>query len=166
MTCMRAVPTSLLFVTGGVFDATEVGEPGCACRSRSRQQRARPRNEVGLPVMARVESTEGVKAALEAGVDTIGARCPDDSRDLELYQAPRARSLRGVRPALPALSAPALPFQRLDPEKTHLTDTQKRRTAKTVFGIIESARAALEAGVMGPGHGLELPVCDAVRHVA
>ena len=68
----RGADVIKLFVTGGVFDATEVGEPGvlrmpvevaaAACKAA---------HEVGLPVMAHVESTEGVKAALQAGVDTI-----------------------------------------------------------------------------------------------
>lgn len=63
----RGADVIKLFVTGGVFDATEVGEPGvlrmpvevaaAACKAA---------HEVGLPVMAHVESTEGVKAALEA----------------------------------------------------------------------------------------------------
>lgn len=73
----RGADVIKLFVTGGVFDATEVGEPGvlrmpvevaaAACKAA---------HEVGLPVMAHVESTEGVKAALEAGVDTIEHGAP------------------------------------------------------------------------------------------
>lgn len=64
----RGADVIKLFVTGGVFDATEVGEPGvlrmpvevaaAACKAA---------HDMGLPVMAHVESTEGVKAALEAG---------------------------------------------------------------------------------------------------
>ena len=55
----RGADVIKLFVTGGVFDATEVGEPGvlrmpvevaaAACRAA---------HEVGLPVMAHVESTK------------------------------------------------------------------------------------------------------------
>lgn len=78
----RGADVIKLFVTGGVFDATEVGEPGvlrmpvevaaAACKAA---------HEVGLPVMAHVESTEGVRAALEAGVDTIEHGAPMTPRD-------------------------------------------------------------------------------------
>ena len=43
--------------------------------------------------------------------------------------------------------SPALPFVLLDPEKTHSTDTQKKNGDIVCSGIIESARAALEAGI-------------------
>ena len=81
----RGADVIKLFVTGGVFDATEVGEPGvlrmpvevaaAACKAA---------HEVGLPVMAHVESTEGVKAALQAGVDTIEHGAPMTPEILEL----------------------------------------------------------------------------------
>ena len=121
----RGADVIKLFVTGGVFDATEVG----------------------LPVMAHVESTEGVKAALEAGVDTIEHGAPMTPEILELYRGAAGTQLEGRAPSVTCTISPALPFVLLDPEKTHSTDTQKKNGDIVCSGIIESARAALEAGV-------------------
>ena len=128
--------------------AEEVGEPGvlrmpvevaaAACKAA---------HEVGLPVMAHVESTEGVKAALEAGVDTIEHGAPLTPEILELYRGAAGTQLEGRAPSVTCTISPALPFVLLDPEKTHSTDTQKKNGDIVCSGIIESARAALEAGV-------------------
>ena len=144
----RGADVIKLFVTGGVFDATEVGEPGvlrmpvevaaAACEAA---------HEVGLPVMAHVESTEGVKAALEAGVDTIEHGAPMTPEILELYHGAAGTQLEGRAPSVTCTISPALPFVLLDPEKTHSTDTQKKNGDIVCSGIIESARAALDAGV-------------------
>lgn len=144
----RGADVIKLFVTGGVFDATEVGEPGvlrmpvevaaAACKAA---------HDMGLPVMAHVESTEGVKAALEAGVDTIEHGAPLTPEILELYRGAAGTQLEGRAPSVTCTISPALPFVLLDPEKTHSTDTQKKNGDIVCSGIIESARAALEAGV-------------------
>ena len=144
----RGADVIKLFVTGGVFDATEVGEPGvlrmpvevaaAACKAA---------HEVSLPVMAHVESTEGVKAALEAGVDTIEHGAPLTPEILELYRGAAGTQLEGRAPSVTCTISPALPFVLLDPKKTHSTDTQKKNGDIVCSGIIESARAALEAGV-------------------
>lgn len=102
---------------------------------------------MGLPVMAHVESTEGVKAALEAGVDTIEHGAPLTPEILELYRGAAGTQLEGRAPSVTCTISPALPFVLLDPEKTHSTDTQKKNGDIVCSGIIESARAALEAGV-------------------
>lgn len=136
-----------LFVTGGVFDATEVGEPGvlrmppliaeAACREAHRLQ---------LPVMAHVESTEGVRVALEAGVDTIEHGAPLTPEIIELYLEGAAQ-LPGRAPSLTCTISPALPFALLDPEKTHSTETQKVNGDIVCEGIIRGAREALDAGI-------------------
>ena len=123
----RGADVIKLFVTGGVFDATEVGEPGV----------------LRMPV----ESTEGVKAALEAGVDTIEHGAPLTPEILELYRGAAGTQLEGRAPSVTCTISPALPFVLLDPKKTHSTDTQKKNGDIVCSGIIESARAALEAGV-------------------
>ena len=137
-----------LMITGGVLDAEVVGEPGvlrmpvevaaAACKAA---------HDKGLPVMAHVESTEGVKAALEAGVDTIEHGAPLTPEILELYRGAAGTQLEGRAPSVTCTISPALPFVLLDPEKTHSTDTQKKNGDIVCSGIIESARAALEAGV-------------------
>ncbi len=57
-----------LFVTGGVFDAEKVGEPGVLRMSEEVARAAcEAAHRLGLSVMAHVESTEGVRVALRAG---------------------------------------------------------------------------------------------------
>ena len=66
---------------------------------------------------------------------------------LELYRGAAGAQLEGRAPSVTCTISPALPFVLLDPEKTHSTDTQKKNGDIVCSGIIESARAALEAGV-------------------
>ena len=69
-----------LMITGGVLDAKAKGEPG-ALKMQPELVRAAcdEAHRLGLTVAAHVESPEGVRVALENGVDTIehGAK-PDD----------------------------------------------------------------------------------------
>ena len=63
----RGADTIKLFVTGGVFDAEVPGEPGVLRMSLEVARAAcKTAHDLGLPVMAHVESTEGVKVALQA----------------------------------------------------------------------------------------------------
>lgn len=139
----RGADVIKLFITGGVFDATEAGEPGVLRMSldvaRSACQAA---HRHGLPVMAHVESTEGVRVALEAGVDTIEHGAPMTPDIIELYRASAAQ-LPGRPASVTCTISPALPFVMLDPEKTHSTDIQKVNGDIVCAGIIESARQAL-----------------------
>lgn len=144
----RGVDVIKLFVTGGVFDATEPGEPGvlrmpfevasAACKTA---------HELGLPVMAHVESTEGVRVALAAGVDTIEHGAPMTPEILDLYRGSAGTQLPGRLPSVTCTISPALPFVLLDPEKTHSTDVQKTNGDIVCAGIIDSAREALDAGI-------------------
>ena len=136
-----------LFVTGGVFDAETVGEPGVLRMSFEVAEAAcRTAHELGLPVMAHVESTEGVEVALRAGVDTIEHGAPMTDEILRLYRGEGAH-LEGRLPSVTCTISPALPFVLLDPEKTHSTRTQKLNGDIVCSGIIKSAREALDAGI-------------------
>ncbi len=136
-----------LFVTGGVFDAEKVGEPGvlrmpvefavAACRAA---------HDLNLPVMAHVESSEGVRAALVAGVDTIEHGAPMTPEIIELYKQSKTQ-LPGRAASVTCTISPALPFAKLSPEKTHSTDVQKQNGDIVCAGIIQSARDALDNGI-------------------
>lgn len=61
-----------LMITGGVLDAEKVGEPGVLRMPPELVKSACDRaHELGFKVAAHVESPEGVKVALENGVDSI-----------------------------------------------------------------------------------------------
>lgn len=76
-----------LMITGGVLDAAAKGEPGVLKMSpemvRSACQEA---HKLGYKVAAHVESPEGVKVALENGVDTIEHGAKPDEETLRLFQ--------------------------------------------------------------------------------
>lgn len=136
-----------LFVTGGVFDAEKPGEPGVLRMSPEIASAAcAVAHELGMPVMAHVESTEGVQVALAAGVDTIEHGAPMTPEILDLYQNGTAQ-LSGRPASVTCTISPALPFVMLDPEKTHSTEVQKNNGDIVCEGIIKSAREALDAGI-------------------
>ena len=136
-----------LFVTGGVFDAEKPGEPGVLRMSPEIASAAcAVAHELGMPVMAHVESTEGVQVALAAGVDTIEHGAPMTPEILDLYQNGTAQ-LSGRPASVTCTISPALPFVMLDPEKTHSTEVQKTNGDIVCEGIIKSAREALDAGI-------------------
>lgn len=137
-----------LFITGGVFDATKVGEPGVLRMPAAMIEAAcAESHKLGLPVMAHVESTEGVLAALEGGVDTIEHGAPMTPRIEELYLNGSGKQLAGRKPTVTCTISPALPFVKLPAEKTHSTEVQKVNGDIVCAGIVESARRALELGI-------------------
>ena len=137
-----------LFVTGGVFDATVAGEPGVLRMSPEVARAACDMaHRLGLPVMAHVESTEGVRVALEAGVDTIEHGAPMTEEVLALYRGAAGTQLPGRLPSLTCTVSPALPFALIDPEKTGSTPVQKENGDIVCSGIVRGAREALEAGI-------------------
>ncbi len=136
-----------LFVTGGVFDATEPGEPGVLRMPLGLAAAAcSEAHEHGLPVMAHVESTEGVRVALEAGVDTIEHGAPMTPEIVEHFLS-GATQLGGRPASLTCTISPALPFAKLDPEKTRSTQVQKINGDIVCEGIIQGARDAITHGI-------------------
>lgn len=137
-----------LFVTGGVFDAEKVGEPGVLRMSEEVAHAAcEAAHRLGLSVMAHVESTEGVRVALRAGVDTIEHGAPMTPEIVDLYRGGAGTQLEGRTPSVTCTISPALPFVKLPPEKTHSTEVQKANGDIVCEGIVQSARDALAAGI-------------------
>ena len=144
----RKVDVIKLFITGGVFDATVAGEPGVVRMPLEVAAAAcAEAHKLGLPVMAHVESTEGVRLALLAGVDTVEHGAPMDDEIRDLYHGAAATQLAGRMPSVTCTISPALPFCKLDPEKTRSTEVQKINGDIVCAGIIESARQALAEGI-------------------
>ena len=137
-----------LFVTGGVFDATKEGEPGVVRMPQDVAAAAcAEAHRLGLPVMAHVESTEGVRQALAAGVDTIEHGAPMTPEVVDLYHGAAGTHLACRKPSVTCTISPALPFVKLPSEKTHSTQVQKVNGDIVCEGIIESARQALAEGI-------------------
>ena len=133
-----------LFITGGVFDAEKEGEPGVLRMSPEIAAAAVDEaHKLGMTTAAHIESAEGVRVGLEAGVDTI-----EHGADLtpELIALFKENGV-GRKSSLTCTVSPALPFVELDPEKTHSTEIQKVNGNIVYKGIVHAAQAALEAGI-------------------
>ncbi|OZG69383.1 metal-dependent hydrolase family protein [Bifidobacterium eulemuris] len=132
--------------TGGVTDAQELGEAGSP-QMTVEQMRAicDAAHESGVIVAAHAQSTEGVRRALLAGVDTIehGAVLNDDLIELFLNNP---NALRGWSALIPTLSA-ALPLLDVDQSVSGITDIQLENSRIVVAGMLEGARQAREAGL-------------------
>ena len=129
-----------LMITGGVLDAKVKGEPGelkmapelvkAACDAA---------HGLGLKVAAHVESPEGVRVALENGVDTIEHGAQPDETILRLFRERKAAHV--------ATFSPALPYALFDRSVSHATEMEQYN-GKIVFdGIIACAKACLENGI-------------------
>lgn len=133
-----------LFITGGVFDAEVEGEPGVLRMPPDIARVAvEEAHRLGMGTAAHVESTEGVRVGLEAGVDTIEHGAELDDGLLSLFR----RNGEGRASSLTCTVSPALPFVRLPPEKTRSTEVQKTNGGIVYEGIVRAARQALAAGI-------------------
>ena len=90
-----------------------------------------------------IESTEGVRVGLEAGVDTIEHGGVLDDELLALFRENGV----GRKSSLTCTVSPALPFIKLPPEMTHSTDIQVVNGRIVFDGIVSAAKQALEQGI-------------------
>ena len=129
-----------LMITGGVLDATERGEPG-VLRMKPQLVRAAcdKAHALGLKVAAHVESPEGVRVALENGVDTIEHGAKPDAQIIDLF---RERGAVHV-----CTLSPALPYALFDLSVSHCGEMAKFNGDVVFRGIIECAKACLAAGI-------------------
>lgn len=129
-----------LMITGGVLDAKVKGEPGelkmppelirAACNEAHRR---------GLPVAAHVESPEGVRAALENGVNTIEHGAKPDGDIIRLFKENKA--------CLIVTLSPALPYAMFPREVSHASELEQFNGRVVFDGIIACARECLKNGV-------------------
>ncbi len=129
-----------IMITGGVMDATAEGEPG-ALRMPPEMVRAAcdEAHKLGFIVAAHVESTEGVRVALEGGVDTVehgGAPTPEV---MELF--------RKTGSALISTFSPVVPYT-FFPLEVAKCGELGRKNGRIVFeGMRDMANACLEQGI-------------------
>ena len=96
-------------------------------------------HRLGLPVAAHVESPEGVRVALENGVDTIEHGAKPDEEILRLFRE------RGA--AQVATLSAAVPYARFDRSVSKATEMEQYNGEVVLEGIIECAKACLAAGI-------------------
>ncbi len=129
-----------LMITGGVLDAKAKGEPGelkmspeivKACCDVAHKN--------GLAVAAHVESPEGVRVALENGVDTIEHGAKPDEEIIKLFKDRKAAHICTI--------SPALPFALFDREISGASEMAQYNGNIVFEGVIDCAKACLENGI-------------------
>lgn len=129
-----------LMITGGVMDAEVVGEPGVLRMQPALVKAACDKaHALGMKVAAHVESPEGVRVALENGVDSIEHGAQPDPEILRLFREKHAFQISTI--------SPALPYALFDRSISHATYEQQEN-GKVVFeGIVALAKACLAEGI-------------------
>ncbi len=126
-----------LMITGGVLDAKEKGVPGelkmAPNMVRAVCERA---HAAGYTVAAHAESTEGVRIALENGVDSIEHGAKLDDTLIQLFKERRAYLCTTI--------SPALPYALFDRSITNASEVEQYNGNVVFEGVIECAKAALE----------------------
>ena len=126
-----------LMITGGVMDAEAVGEPGVLRMAPPLVKAACDRaHGLGMKVAAHVESPEGVRVALENGVDSIEHGAKPDEEILRLLREHGAFQV--------ATLSPAIPYALFDRSVSHATYEQQENGKVVLEGVIAMARACLE----------------------
>lgn len=140
-----------LMITGGVMDSDEEGMPGAIKMSPEIVKAASDEaHKLGFKVAAHVESTEGVRVALENGVDTIehGAKLTDEI--IKLFKDRKAADICTL--------SPAIPYAKFTLEESHATDVAKKNGAVVLEGIIECAKTCIENDIsVGLGSDVSCP---------
>lgn len=126
-----------LMITGGVLDAKEKGVPGELKMAPEMVKAVCDKaHELGFKVAAHVESSDGVRVALENGVDSIEHGAKLDDHMIQLFKDNNA--------FLCTTLSPALPYALFDRSITNASEVEQFN-GKVVFdGIIECAKQALE----------------------
>lgn len=129
-----------LMITGGVLDAEVVGEPGVLRMPPEYVKAACDRaHALGFKVAAHVESPEGVRVALENGVDSIEHGATPDDEIMRLFRERGAFQVSTI--------SPALPYALFDRSVSHAT-AEQQENGKIVFdGIVALARECLREGI-------------------
>ena len=125
-----------LMITGSVLDAKEKGVPGELKMAPEMVKAVCDRaHAAGYVVAAHVESPEGVRVALENGVDSIEHGAKPDDEILRLFRE------RGA--FLCTTISPALPYALFDRSVSNASEVEQFNGNVVFEGIIECAKAAL-----------------------
>ena len=124
-------------ITGGVLDAKEKGVPGELKMPPEMVKAVCDKaHQLGYKVAAHVESSEGVRVALENGVDSIEHGAKLDDEMLALFKEKKAFLCTTI--------SPALPFALFDPSISNVSEIEKYNGELVFNGIIDCVKQALE----------------------
>lgn len=140
-----------LMITGGVMDAKERGVPG-ELKMPPEMVRAvcERAHALGYTVAAHTESPEGVRVALENGVDSIEHGAKMDEETVKLYKEHGAFLCTTI--------SPALPYALFDTAVSGASEKDQYNGRIVFDGIVESAKTALANGIpVGLGNDVGCP---------
>lgn len=129
-----------LMITGGVMDAKVKGEPGRltmqadmikACCDRA--------HSYGLKVAAHVQSPEGVRTAVENGVDSIEHGSTLTERETAAFKAHNAVMVCTI--------SPALPMAKFERETLGITEAVQYNSNIVYNNMIAGSKTALANGI-------------------
>ena len=134
-----------LMITGGVL------EPGVLRMQPALVKAACDKaHALGMKVAAHVESPEGVRVALENGVDSIEHGAKMDEETIRLYKERGAFVCTTI--------SPALPYALFDPAISGASEKDQYNGRIVFDGVVESARTALANGIpVGLGNDVGCP---------
>ena len=140
-----------LMITGGVMDAKEKGVPGEMKMPPEMIKAVCDRaHAAGYRVAAHVESPQGVRAALENGVDSIEHGAKMDEETVKLYKEHGAFLCTTI--------SPALPYALFDTAVSGASEKDQYNGRIVFDGIVESAKTALANGIpVGLGNDVGCP---------
>lgn len=140
-----------LMITGGVMDASEEGEPGVLRMAPEIVKAAcEEAHQLGFKAAAHVESPEGVRVALENGVDTIEHGAVLTEEMIRLFKERGAAHICTI--------SPALPYAVFDLKESNAQPAAKKNGKVVMDGIIACAKACRENGIpVGLGNDTGCP---------
>jgi imidazolonepropionase-like amidohydrolase len=136
----RHVDLIKLMITGGVMDAKAKGVPGeLKMQPEMIKAACDEAHKKGFYVAAHVESTEGVRAALMNGVDSIEHGAAPDDDIIRLFKEKNA--------FLCTTLSPALPYALFDRSVSHATEVEQYNGNMVFEGIKACSVSALKNGI-------------------
>ncbi|WFR59099.1 amidohydrolase family protein [Anaerocolumna sp. AGMB13025] len=134
-------------VTGGVTDSRVIGQAGrLAMTLEEVSAVCEEAHKIGFLVAAHAESTEGVRLALQGGVDTIEHGSEFDQEIIELFLN-NPKSLRGYSSLIPTLY-PAITICKLNPNDTLMSPVNVENSNIVFEGMVKGLINASKAGVL------------------
>ncbi|MCI2069148.1 MAG: amidohydrolase family protein [Bacilli bacterium] len=140
-------------VTGGVMDAKRKGAPGEVKMSLEQTKAVCDEaHKLGYRVASHTESPDGMRIAIEGGVDTL-----EHSADFSLEDQKILKERNG---ALILTFSPAIPLSMLPPEVTKLNEMCIFNSNVIMTNMIKGGQEAEQAGIrVGLGTDASCPFC-------
>lgn len=128
-----------LMITGGILDAEESGEPAMKMPPEYVRAACDLAHQLGYKVAAHVESSEGMKVALENGVDTIEHGGKPTDEVIELFKKTGS--------VLVTTLSPAVPFAFMDQAVSGISDMDVKNGKMLFENMKNCAIRCLKEGV-------------------